>query len=223
MSNKLKNCFKFTGRSAVWLTLVVVLFLMTTEAAPSISNHFLKTTLFKGNIPMEIVSWFWCAILGSYCCGFQFFQILESRQMPEGNFTLGDVERLKKLMIAALIAAIYGTCLNMFFGVDIGLEGLITAYFVDVLCFVIGRRAIESQKYVTVPDEDECDLNRDGCIDWKDVQEKYASKGVSISEKHAKNILNDFIRNLKIESIKEETNNENEQCSGKTELLAEKQ
>lgn len=193
-----KKIFNFTGRAAVWLAAFVVILFMTTEAIDNIVKVINPNiTVFKGNVPMEIVSWFWCAIIGSYTTGYQFFQVLETRKMPEGKISLGDTERLKKVIFCALFIAVYGLFLNVTFGAEIGLEGLITAFMVDVLCFIIGRRAIETQKYVDTSEEDECDINGDGIVDWQDVKEIYTKKGLTISDDEAKKILIDFIKDLK--------------------------
>lgn len=199
MSEKLKNGFHFTGRMAVWLTALIVTILMTTEAADNIIKCFKPDiNLYKGSIPMDIVSWFWFSICISYAVGFQAFQLIESRQMESGKFTLGDVERLRKIILATLFIALYGVALNVLFGVDICVEGLITCYFSTILCFVIGRRAIEAQKYVEPEktEHNDFDFNNDGVIDYKDIKELYNRKGVVITDERAKEIIFNFVKNL---------------------------
>lgn len=196
---------RFTGRTAVWLALFVVIIFMTADAANSIALVINPSWhVYKGNVPMDIVSWFWCAILGAYTIGFQFLQIMETRSLPEGEISLGDTERLKKLMFAALFAALYGLALNVFFNANIALEGLVSAFLTDVLCYVIGRRAIETQKFHdggvdingdgSIDDSD--DENHDGVIDWKDVQLSYKNRGIIITEAKAKNIINTMFKNV---------------------------
>lgn len=119
-------------------------------------NSELLGKLINGKIelPVSVLSYFWAAILALYSGYDRVLDIKETMHLPSGQVNLGDLKKLRALIVLALLILLYSLVCSFIVDKNFELSAFATAYAAVTLTYIVGNKAIKSYKYTSLVDSD---------------------------------------------------------------------
>lgn len=151
---KKKNKPWYSSRFWVFVAFLIVLFSLIGYAFPYIVNFFCKDfEIYETGIPLETSSWCWMFVVISYTGCSQFENIMLTRRLPQGDYELGDLGKLRKINVASIILYFIAVMLNIIFKTNIGLEGYLMSCLSGIGMYVGGNKVIKGVGNTTTMEE----------------------------------------------------------------------
>lgn len=141
-------------------------------------NDFVNGNL---NLPMSVLSYGWTLLLSGYMCMDRVVDITTTLKLPVGQMSMGDLAKLRHMIVVSLLLLIAAVVFNFFTDKDYSLTAYASAFAVSIVAYTVGNKGVKSARYT---DHYE-DKNEDGIPDavesaynkWKRQQIK---NGVSL-------------------------------------------
>lgn len=97
--------------------------------------------------PMKEVSWFWAAVI-SLACGFdRAVDIINTKNLPKGEMDMGDLAKLRFIMLETLVLFLIALGFNVFSNADFQLSGFFTAFASSVILYTSGNKLVKATKH----------------------------------------------------------------------------
>lgn len=119
------------------------------------------------DIPMEVAAWFWLAIIIVYVGMDRVVDIRNSMSLPVGEVSMGELPKLRSIMVISLVLFIYCIVSNFLVDKDFQLVQMFSAFATSVILYIGGNKAVKSFKYYS----NNKDNNKDGVPD--EIEEEY--------------------------------------------------
>lgn len=134
------------------------------------------------NLPINVLSYCWTFLVSLYCGFDRYVDLKNTTALPIGQMSLGDLSKLRGMIILSLILLLFSTTLycvgHFLFNIDkeFALEAFASGFGATVIAYVTGNKIIKSQKYKceikdendnAIPDDAENDFNK-----WKRLKIK---------------------------------------------------
>lgn len=178
-----KKKIYYSSRFWIWIYCIVFIFYMCLQYTLGLlvdSNLVLPENIAKfinakTNLPLEIFSWGWTGIVCLYCGSDRFVDIKNTINMPSGQFSMGDLNKLRQIIMASLGLLLIATVFSFTSSKNFELEALALTFVFTVITYTSGNKLVKAFKYSSAKDE-----NADGIPDsvedeynkWKRQQEK---------------------------------------------------
>lgn len=143
----MKNApFYQKGRFWVGLFGVVVGLLLLIQASPYIITKLFPNFEFNTNVhvPIDVIGWSYMALVSMYIGSDRFEKVFSSKQLPYGEVYMGDLKKLRNVIVFTLAIFIEAMSLNFLFDVDVGLESFFLAFASSVILYVGGNNAVNT-------------------------------------------------------------------------------
>lgn len=97
--------------------------------------------------PMKEVSWFWAAVI-SLACGFdRTVDIINTKNLPKGEMDMGDLAKLRFIILETLVLFIIALGFNLFSDADFQLLGFFTAFASSTILYTSGNKLVKATKH----------------------------------------------------------------------------
>lgn len=166
----MKTKFYYSSRFWIYLYAFVVLTIMSIQFIFGLLkndniyflnktiNNFINDNL---NLPMETLSWCWTAIVSIYCGSDRIVDIAKTTKLSVGQTSLGDLSKLRKIIMLSLLLFIIAVCFNLFTDKDYTLSAYASAFGMTIISYAVGNKAVKASAYFGKHD----DVNNDGIPD----------------------------------------------------------
>lgn len=177
-----KKKFYYHSRFWIWLYYSIFIIYMGLQYVLALlgdANLVLPETISKfinGNaeLPLSIFSWGWTGIVCLYCGTDRLVDIKDTMNLPSGQMSIGDLNKLRKIIVLNLSLLILATFFSFTSSKNFELEALATSFIFSIISYTSGNKLVKSFKYSGL------DANNDGIPDsieeqynkWKREQEK---------------------------------------------------
>lgn len=175
MRNSKHNHSKFYYSSRFWVclyALVMAMFMTFQIIIGCLENGTLKVPEFiarfisgQASLPMETLAWMWTALVSLYCGFDRVVDIRNTMQLSSGTMNLGDLAKLRGIIMLSLLLLVVGTVGHITTGRDFQLAALASAFGSSIIIYVSGNKAVKAVKYKCL------DENNDGVPD--EVEDDY--------------------------------------------------
>lgn len=136
-------------------------------------NDFVNGNL---SLPITVISYGWTLILGVYCVCDRSVDILKTSKLQIGHVSMGDLAKLRKMILISLILLIVALVFSFLVDKDFDLSAWATAFVMAVLSLTTGNKLVKASSYFGTHD----DKNENGVPDeaedmfdkWKREQTK---------------------------------------------------
>ena len=174
MENK-KKPFYYESRFWVGLYAFVMLIIMTLQlilgllqnqeiVVKSVTlNKFINGEV---DLPMEALSWFWFGLVSLFCGFDRFVDVRTTMHLSSGQMSLGDLAKLRGIIIESMILFLYAVACNLLVDKDFQLAQMASAFGSATIIYVSGNKIVKAYKYAGSKDDD-----KDGIPD--DIQDEY--------------------------------------------------
>lgn len=137
-----------------------------------IINDFVNGYL---NLPMEVMSWVWTAIISFYCGSDRVVDVAKTTKLAVGQTSMGDLAKLRAMILISLVLFITAVVFNFLTDKEYCLAAYASAFGMTVLSYVVGNKAVKSASYLGKHE----DKNQDGVPDkFQDRFDKWKRKQV---------------------------------------------
>ena len=167
MSNK-KTPFYYSSRFWV-MVYAAVMFVLTTMQlilgimqSQNLQFHLIAFDKFVNgecNLPMEAASWCWTALISLYCGFDRFVDIKTTLHMSSGQMSLGELGKLRVIILEAFILLVYSVICNFLVEKDFQLTSMMMAFGMSIIIYVSGSKLVKAYRY------DSVDSDKDGIPD----------------------------------------------------------
>ena len=123
---------------------------------------FLNTNL---QLPMGFATWIWTFIISLFCGFDRFVDIKNTQQLQPGQISIGDLDKLRKVIVVAIFLFLYALACNALVDRDFQLEALLSAVGSSIIIYISGNKLVKANRFVCE------DKDKDGIPDI--VQKEY--------------------------------------------------
>lgn len=123
---------------------------------------FLNTNL---QLPMGFATWIWTFIISLFCGFDRFVDIKNTQQLQPGQISIGDLDKLRKVIVVAIFLFLYALVCNSIVDKDFQLEALLSAVGSSIIIYISGNKLVKANRFVCE------DKDKDGIPDV--VQKEY--------------------------------------------------
>lgn len=138
-----KKHFWYNSRFWVALFSVIVMLSIGVESIPFIAAKY-GLTLKAVELPIDVIGWSWTALLSIYIGTDRLEKIISSKEIPYGEIFMGDLAKLRRMILLALFIYLEALAMNAFFGADLSLSSFFMAFSASLLLYVGGNKAIKT-------------------------------------------------------------------------------
>ena len=117
------------------------------------------------SLPIPLACWLWTFVISLFCGFDRFVDIKNTQQLTSGQISIGDLPKLRKIIVMALFIFIYALICSLFVDRDFQLEALLSAFGSSVIIYISGNKLVKANRYVCE------DKDKDGIPDI--VQKEY--------------------------------------------------
>lgn len=110
-------------------------------------------------LPLQIFSWGWSFIICLYCGSDRFVDVRTTMQLPAGQMSLGDLDKLRKIMCVSLGLLLLATFFSFTSSKDFELEALSLGFVTSIVAYTSGNKFVKAFKFSGK------DENKDGIPD----------------------------------------------------------
>lgn len=136
-------------------------------------NNFVNGLI---ELPMLVMSYGWTCLVALYCGSDRVVDIMKTTKLTMGNMSMGDLPKLRKIIIVSLILLLVAIGFNFLTDKDYQLSAFAAAFALGVISYVTGNKLVKAASYY----HKDVDKNQDGIPDdaadsylkWKRSQEK---------------------------------------------------
>lgn len=146
-----------------------------------ILNDFVNGNL---NLPMDIISWIWTALVSLYCGSDRIVDIAKTTRLSVGQMSMGDLSKLRGMILLSLLLFITSVIFNFLTDKEYCLSAYVSAFGMTIISYVVGNKAVKASAYFGTHE----DQNKDGIPD--EVEEVF-NKWVREQKKNG--IENEFL------------------------------
>ncbi len=132
--------------SSFWIVLyaVVVTVLM---AIQFLSFTVTLPYINQVQMPLTIAGYGWSVLIALYTGADRIVDIKESLNMPSGQVSMGDLSKLRGIIVLALILFLVAAAFQTLSDQDFELTAFFTAFAVAIISYCVGNKACKSCKY----------------------------------------------------------------------------
>lgn len=182
---KNKNHIWYSARFWVILYAIVVTLFLCIQFVLGLLDKFeikfnskVLNDFVNGNLqlPITALSYGWTALISIYCCSDRIVDIAKTTKLSVGQFSLGDLSKLRGMILISLILLIVATTFNFIVEKDFDLTAWASAFVITIITYSAGNKAVKASAYFGshedqdqngIPDEAEERFNK-----WKREQVK---------------------------------------------------
>lgn len=151
--------FLYAGILMAILTLQLVLGLIDKGVLP---KGVINTNL---SLPMGFATWIWTFIISLFCGFDRLVDIKNTQQLSAGQVSIGDLDKLRKLIVVSILLFLYALACNSLVDKDFQLEALLSAVGSSIIIYISGNKLVKANRYVCE------DKDKDGIPD--NIQKEY--------------------------------------------------
>lgn len=152
---------------AIMMSLQLMLGLMQNQELvfkSIVLNKFVNGSL---ELPMEAAAWLWTALISLFCGFDRFVDIKTTMHLSSGQMSMGDLAKLRVIMLESLLLFIFALISNFLVDKDFQLTAMLTAFGMSVIIYVSGNKMVKACKYYS----NKTDNDKDGVPD--EIQKEY--------------------------------------------------
>lgn len=127
-------------------------------------NEFVNGNL---NLPMEVMSWVWTALISFYCGSDRLVDIAKTTKLAVGQTSMGDLKKIRGMILISLILFITAVIFNFLTDKNYTLSAYASAFGMTIISYVVGNKAVKASAYFGTRE----DQNEDGIPD--EAEESY--------------------------------------------------
>lgn len=123
-----------------------------------IINDFINGNL---NLPMEVISWVWTALISLYCGSDRIVDIAKTTKLSVGQMSMGDLKKIRGMILLSLVLFITAIIFNFLTDKEYTLSAYASAFGMTIISYVVGNKAVKASAYFGTHE----DQNEDGIPD----------------------------------------------------------
>lgn len=123
-----------------------------------IINDFINDNL---NLPMEVISWVWTALISLYCGSDRIVDIAKTTKLSVGQMSMGDLKKIRGMILLSLVLFITAIIFNFLTDKEYTLSAYASAFGMTIISYVVGNKAVKASAYFGTHE----DQNEDGIPD----------------------------------------------------------
>lgn len=120
---------------------------------------------FNYEFPLKTMATFWTVLIAAYTALDRFVDVKNTTQLPKGNMSMGDLNKLRFIIIICLLLFFESWFLTKLSGSNFEMAEFGAAFASSVITYVTGNKLVKGFKF-TAPDK-----NKDGIPDL--IEEEY--------------------------------------------------